>query len=105
MKIDFNQALEDFDGKPVVFAAQKEGEATPLLLKRVATEALLNAAPEMGDQARVKIAHFELARRVHTSTDSIDLRAEDIALIKDVVSKYWSTLVVGLAFELLDPPS
>lgn len=76
----------------------------PLLLRTVLTEALLS--PLRGDEGLVggdKARHFRLAMRIAAADTSIDLIAEEVALLKDRIGRGYPALVVGRAWDLLDP--
>ena len=103
-EVDFSRHILDLDGKDIPMSAAKD--APPLDLATVAGMALLAEppadprapAPDTGD----KLRRFDLALRTHGG-HVVSLSAEDIALLKAAVSKSYGPLVVGRAFELLDP--
>lgn len=83
-----------------------------LTLKKVAISALLGAYAD--EQATLNDAErfrrMELARRIHNADDGVvDLKSEDITLVKSLISKRYPGVVVPvLAGELLEkelPPS
>lgn len=101
MKIDVTQPIVDLSGRPVPEGAE---EGSPVLTLRSAIVTAL-LTPFKGDETMegpAKLKHFLLAQRVH-GDDAPDLKAEDIALIKARIGKGYAALVVGRAFELLDP--
>lgn len=98
MKIDFAQTLEGIDG-----VVLKVGEAE-MTLRLAATTALL--APfedEKQLEAQKKFERYMLATTIHRATRPIALKADDVALLKRLVGKAFSTVVVGAAWPLLDP--
>lgn len=49
-----------------------------------------------------KLERFLLAQRISLAPESVDLKPEDIVLIKNLIGKYASPLVVGRVFPILD---
>ena len=43
-----------------------------------------------------------LARKIYSAKEPLDITIEELALIKDKVGKYSSTLVVGLVYDALE---
>lgn len=52
-----------------------------------------------------KLKRWELAKRIHDCNGLIDLKAEDITLLKNLIDKKYpsSPLIYGQACEILDP--
>lgn len=95
--IDFEQKLQALDNKTPL--SDSEGEVS---LKRVCTAALLGSYPDEKELAGTeKVARFRLAVRIESGSDKFS--AEEISLIKKLVAKAYVPLVVGRAWELLDP--
>lgn len=129
MKIDLTQQLTDFDGVfmrdrflrqdeegQVVLDEQghPEFDSPAWTLRRVFEQSLL--APELEFDERTgreillrredKIRMYHLARKVHDSDGTINLEPEDVTLIKSLINLKFpkSPLMVGLAFDAIDPP-
>ena len=112
MKIDLNVKLKDLDDKPIKnrlatgrtdekgFPILKDGD--DLLLKEICTTALLGNYDEKID-GNEKVRRFKLATEIHGSNGEVDLQAEEISLIKNLISKSFSVLITGQAWQLLDP--
>jgi hypothetical protein len=49
-----------------------------------------------------KMERFLLAKKVSQATNEISLKAEEIVLIKEMVGKVYSPLIVGQIYELLE---
>lgn len=83
-----------------------DGIALPdLTVGSACATALLAAFPDEADiRGEEKVRRFLLAQRIVTS-ESVDLTAEDIALIKHLVGKGYGALVVGRVWAALDPVS
>jgi len=107
MKIDFQQFILGLDGQPI--KADLSGEES-VTLKVVAINALLTPLndprtnqPE-NPTAQEKVRHAKLAQDIFSATAPIDLRAEEIALLKERIGRAFSALTVLRAWEILDPP-
>ena len=92
MKIDFKQHLKNLDGDIL-----KEGDKE-LTLGMVSVGALL--APEEVD-GNEKLIRFELAQKIHKG-ECQELSVEEAALIKKLIAKPFTTLVVGQSLKMLD---
>lgn len=110
MKIDFSQPICGLDGQPIYPATRGEDGAVavsndPMLLRSVCTGALLGVYEAerhlTGDD---KVKRADMAKRIYSSGEPIDLKAEDIVELKKLVNMaYPSPLVVSAAYEMLDP--
>jgi hypothetical protein len=102
MKIDFNQPLRTFSGHPVLMA--KDGpEAT---LKDIALDALA-VPPRQGESplsAKEQVRRALLMQRIYQSDGAIDVPAEDVILIKNLIPHAHPSPVVGGAALLLIEP-
>lgn len=97
MKIPFGSKIKDLKGDEI-----KSGDVV-LTLGVVCTTALLSA--HEADQAvggNEKVRRFKLAMAADQQQE-VDMKAEDVALIKSLVARHYAPLVVGRAFDLLDP--
>jgi hypothetical protein len=106
-KIDFTVILLDADNEPMQECAAPERaadgvckEKRTITLGAVAMRAL--TAPEQGISGEDSLKRGQLALGVYRSPGA-ELTAEEIALIKKQVAKFYSPLVVARAFPLLDP--
>lgn len=106
MLIDFSAPILDLFGRPCIEAGTGSNGTDPknLTLATVASSALTAAIPDEPNQsAAVKVQRFGLALRV-AAGGSVDLKAEEVAMLKDLIGKLYQPLVVGRAYDLLDPP-
>lgn len=79
----------------------KEGIKKDLTLGLVCTNSLLVFDERMTGQD--KYERYKLARKLEKAKDGqVDLKAEEIASIKDAIGKYQTPLVVGQAWDLLE---
>ena len=98
MTIDFTLVLKDFGGKPLM------GEdKTKITLGFICVDALLTTfrgeteKPNADDTIR----RYEFAKAIHNG-EEIDLKAEDIVLLKGRILKARPTLVYGLTSDMLE---
>ena len=107
MPVDFSTPILSLDGKEVddVLAMQANGGVKKTLtLGGVVCHALNTSFPEDEKlSGQVKYARGKLAFEVHSAKEPIDLKAEDIKTIKELIPKLYGPLVVYRAFPLLDP--
>jgi len=97
MKINFNVKLKDIDGKEL-----KHKDET-ITLYGVCTNALLfNEQKEKDIEGKEKVRRFKLAHKIYGTKEPISIEVEDVALIKELVAKIYSTLIVGQVWELLE---
>jgi hypothetical protein len=100
MKVDFSAILLNLKDEPLMQPAAKEGEdAPPATLAWIASEALLRATEEKDGQKKYKL--YALAMKVGGGGE-VELKTEDIALIKQKIGEQFAPLVVGRAFDLLE---
>ena len=97
MKIDFTQVLKDFDGKPL------KGPEKDITLGFICEDALLAVLKGETEKPNADdyITRFELARSIHKG-EELDLKTEDIVLIKGRILKTRPALVYGLTSDMLE---
>lgn len=95
MKVNLFAPLLDMKGKPVF------NGANPVNLKDICSDALGNHA-EPGMTGTQKLNNFSLGMKIAAAGSEIELTAEELATIKDVVGKSYSPLVVGRLNELIE---
>jgi len=67
------------------------------------TEALLASyEDEKSLSGEEKASRYTLALAIHASVEPLDLKAEDVVLIKKLVAKGYGPLIVGQAWMLLE---
>ena len=97
MKINFQQEILGMDGKPL-----KDEKDASLLLENIAVNALLAATQDDKADGVAKAKRFALAMKINNVTEPVEVTAEEITMIKDLVGKVYMTLVVGRAYDLLE---
>lgn len=101
MKINLNTKLKTLDGRPIKNQIEGKSDAD-LDLKIVCTTALLGNYNENID-GNEKAKRYQLALDIQKSSDSIDLKSEEITLLKELIGKAFATLIVGQSYDLIDP--
>lgn len=81
-----------------------------MTLREVMTNSLL-APPAQGQQnprdqmdGAEKARRYYLAMEIHKTKKQIELTVDDVKLIKDEIGRVYPPLIVGQAYEILDPP-
>jgi len=97
MKINFNQPIKQLDGKVV---KDSTGELT---LKSIAIGALSNIGQDENPSAEEKVKWYDLTLKIYNAKGELDVSVEDVALLKARIGKGFVPLVVGRAYEMLDP--
>lgn len=104
MLINFSALITDLGGKPI-----KDGDID-MTLKDLAVNALITTLTDArGEAERLsgieKVGNATLAEKIYKSEEPIDLSVEDIAKLKERISRFPFPLVVMRAWSLLDPPA
>lgn len=99
--IDFKAPITSLDGSSVPLS---KDDKTALTLGRACEEALTYNGQLAGDTAtpEEKNRRFWIAMKIH---EDKPLTADEITIVKKVVGLAYGPLIVGRAFELLDPAS
>jgi hypothetical protein len=95
MKIDFSQAIKNWDGSVA------EDNGTPINLFAVCCNALLATLPNEQPDGMTKIQRFAIALKIKNGGE-VEVTAEEISIIKDLVGKTYSTLIVGQVYNMLE---
>jgi hypothetical protein len=97
MKINFNQEIKTIEGETI----PKQGSEKEFLkLIDVAINALLTFDEKSTGEEKFK--RYNIAKEIHSNLNEIDLRLEDIAMIKSLIGKIYSPLVVGQTWKMLE---
>jgi len=97
MKINFNVRLKNIMDKEL-----KDQESKDILLYDVCTNALLFNAKDEKLEGKEKMRRFKLAHKIYGTKELVSIDVEDVALIKELVAKIYSTLITGQVWELLE---
>ena len=99
MQIDVTQELKTLSGAPIPVDETRE----PFTLRAVCVNVLLGqAADERGITGEEKFKRYELARKIYNE-DKPELSVEDLALLKKLIGAGYAPLVVGQAWQMIDP--
>lgn len=98
MKIDFTQVLKDFDGKPIKGADEED-----ITLAFICVDALLATLPDeqKSPNADDFIRRYEFAKAIRKG-EEMDLKAEDIVLLKSRILKTRPVLIYGITSDMLE---
>ena len=101
--IDFTSVLFDFDGVALVDPTVQADKKQLLTLGRAASHALCASySDEQNLSGDEKFRRGMLAYEIRENK-SAELKAEDIATIKNLISKMFGAAVVFRAWPMLDP--
>lgn len=105
MEIDLTQELIGLNGKPLQ-AQDRDDEDKPvtvnLTLRKAIVEALMAAFKDEDNLSGAdKVKRYKMAQKIQDA-ERMMFSAEDLSLIKKLVAKLYSTLVVGIVWEILD---
>jgi len=100
MKINTDFVFENLKGASIKNQMDPKKDLT---LSDVCVQSLL--ASEDGDRdGKTKLARYDLVLKIKDGGE-VSLESSDITLIKDLVGKYFSVLVVGQAYKVLEGES
>ena len=113
---DLNKVFKTLDGRNMTMNVMDDEQGSlggqkitkkDLTLREVVTNSLL-APPPQGQREQMdgneKARRYYLAMEIHKSKKQVELSVDDIKLIKDEIGRVYPPLIVGQAFEILDPP-
>ena len=82
----------------------KQQDGKDITLRDVVINALTQDDPRAQVNGDERFKRFQLALRVHSATETIDLSAEDVALIKRLVmnSPFFNIVAIGRAVDALE---
>lgn len=98
--IDVTQVVKDFDGEAINVGEDEDEQA--LTLRLVCTRALTALFRDENIPGEDKLKRAILAERIYMQ-DEVELKAEEISMVKFLVGKFYAPLVVMRAFRMLDP--
>jgi len=105
MQIDVSSVIKNLNDKPIKM--DPEGKDEPenhLTLKTVLINGLM-FIDEKNVSGKEKVDRYQLAMKINRADGVIDLTPENVTKLRDLIGKaYPSPVVVGQAWELLDPP-
>lgn len=96
MKVNMTTPLKSFSGEIL-----KEGDEE-IVLRQIVINALMVDDSQDRTPAEEKFNRYMLAQRVHND-DEVELTAEEVSRVKSLIGKFFNPLVVGAAWNILDP--
>lgn len=97
MKINFNQKFKNFTGE-VLKDANSDKE---LSLKDVAIEALLAVEKDSSLDGMEKAKRYYLSVEIYQDKKE-GLSSEEVVLLKQLIGKFFTPIIVGQAFMMLE---
>lgn len=98
MKLKTNQTLKDVEGKPL------NGEKGKLLtIGDVCINSLLT--PVQGDDEKAKWEKYEIFKKIKDAKDEVDLKTEELLIIKKAVGKIQPPLLMGQIWDMIEGKS
>ena len=95
MKVNFKGTFKNMEGKELL------SEDKPTTLKTIAINALMATyTDEQNLSGEDKLKRWKMGQRI--ANDEEDFSIEDIALLKKLIGKAYSTIIVGQAYEMLE---
>lgn len=109
MKIDVTKPIKDLKGN--VVKHQVDEDVHDMTFLHVAQHALLVSIEGDGKlSGEDKLKRFRLATKLQEATEApnvgvADLSVDEAAKLKDLIGKVWSPLIVGRAWDIIEPPT
>jgi len=81
----------------------KDESGKPFTLRTAAMSSLVaTLEDEKGLSGEEKLKRFELAMKIKNHPDPIEVTSEDTSLIKKMIARVYTTLIVGQAWQMLE---
>lgn len=98
---NLNAVINDLDGKPVM------NGSSALTFRAAMVAALSFEKPaEQGGRSEVggedRFKRWSIANKIQNAADTVELKAEELALVKDQVGKAFLMVVVGPVWTLIE---
>ena len=81
----------------------RDESGNPILLRWTLEECLIASYGNEDIDGKEKMKRFLLCRRIVDAKDETELKAEEIAKLKELIAKRFPTLLVGIVWNILDP--
>ncbi|MDH7555283.1 MAG: hypothetical protein QHH74_16715 [Spirochaetota bacterium] len=94
MKID--QQLKDIEGKPLI--SGDKGKV--LTMRDICINSLLT--PIQGDDEKAKWEKYEIFKKLRDANSEVELKLEELNIIKKAVGKIQPPLLMGEVFDMLE---
>lgn len=104
MKINLQQSLHNQEFQPLLMRKDNQGSGTtttmPVTLGYIAINSLLADEPEK-PSSDVRLQRYDLAQRINSAGNNIELVEQDIALLLDCVTRLQPTYIFAQVFKFL----
>ena len=101
MEVNMNFIFKTLDGDPIR-EIPNDKNSKEVTLKKMCENALLGSYQDEKIDGSEKAKRYSLAMDIHKANGKIDLESEDIVLLKKLLAKIGSPLVVGQAYEIME---
>jgi len=95
MKVKINQILQGSEEQ-----ALKGPKGNPLTMREVCINSLL--IPSQGDDEKLKWERYEIFKKLRDAKDEVELKLEELNIIKKSVGRTQPPLIMGQCFEILE---
>jgi len=95
MKVKISQTLQDVEGQPL-----KGEKGKPLTMRDVCINSLLT--PVQGDEEKAKWEKYEIYKKLRDAKDEVELKSEEITLLKKSVGKIQPPLLMGQVYDMIE---
>jgi len=104
VKIDFNQEFKTIEGETLMRTRRVGGTITEeaATLRWAAVEALLTTPSGASVTADEKGRRYELALKIQSSPEALDLSVDDLSFIKGLCDEHFAPLVMGQTRKMLE---
>jgi hypothetical protein len=100
MKFDMQTSLTGFNGDPI---KKSENDDSPVTLGETLSMACVNASPQKHADGDAKLKIYRVLQKVGIKdVEEIELEAEEVALLKELVGDMYGVAVVGAVYDLLE---
>ena len=98
MKLDLNAAITNLEGVPMT----DEKNVVATVRASLCNALLAVYADEERVSGEEKLKRWKFAQKLYTAKDTVEIKAEEIVLLKTLVAKAYTPMVSGQLWELLD---
>ena len=103
MKIKLDQELQNQFGKPFKAAGLPAMTLRDIIVDCIlATERNPNTGQLMPEEEKPKLEKWEIFKKLRNQRKEIDLKAEEITLIKKCIIKFQPQLIMGQTLEMIE---
>lgn len=100
MKFNMQLELMGFNGDPI---KKSEKDDSPVTLGETLSMACVNASPQKYTDGDAKLKIYRVLQKVGVKdVEEVELKAEEVALLKALVGDMYGVTVVGAVYDLLE---